>query len=158
MRSMNNDTIKEELRKNGIKNTRAKSALLHILQKNQKPMDVNTLHQECEKITPVNLVTVYRTLQQFHEKKLVQEFVGKDNTSQYEYINQNTKAHPHFQCEKCNTVFCLGELDFDDALYFSNMADQRVYRVTPDGAEPQAITPEGKMRFADGVVDALPPI
>lgn len=121
---MNNDAIKEELKEKGIKNTRAKSALLHILKTNKKPMDVNTLHHECEKITPVNLVTVYRTLQQFHEKQLVQEFIGKDSATQYEYINQNTKAHPHFQCEKCNKVFCLGELGFDDALYFSSMAKQ----------------------------------
>lgn len=121
---MINDKIKEELKEKGIKNTRAKSTLLQILKQNQKPLDVNTLHQECEKETSVNLVTVYRSLQQFHEKGLVQEFLSKDGVTQYEYINHNTKAHPHFQCEKCDTVFCLGELNFDDALYFSNMAKQ----------------------------------
>ncbi|MEA1917058.1 MAG: transcriptional repressor [Campylobacterota bacterium] len=121
---MNNDAIKEELQAKGIKNTRAKSALLQILKNNRTPMDVNALHKECEKITSVNLVTVYRSLQQFHEKQLVQEFLGKENVTQYEYIDQNTKAHPHFQCEKCDTVFCLGALSFDDALYFSNMANK----------------------------------
>lgn len=121
--SMDNETIKEELKAKGIKNTRAKSTLLHILKNNKAPMDANTLHKECEKVTSVNLVTVYRSLQQFHEKQLVQEFLGKDSVTQYEYIDQNAKAHPHFQCEKCNTVFCLGELNFDDALYFSNMAN-----------------------------------
>jgi Fe2+ or Zn2+ uptake regulation protein len=120
---MNENIIKEELKANGIKNTRAKSTLLHILKNNKAPMDVNTLHKECEKITSVNLVTVYRSLQQFHEKQLVQEFLGQDSVTQYEYINQNAKAHPHFQCEKCAAVFCLGELNFDDALYFSNMAN-----------------------------------
>lgn len=121
---MDNNTTKNELKEKGIKNTRAKSALLDILKSNNSPMDVNTLHKECEKITSVNLVTVYRTLQQFHEKKLVQEFLDKDSVTQYEYINQNSRAHPHFQCEQCNTVFCLGELDFDDALHFSNMANK----------------------------------
>lgn len=121
---MNNDAIKEELRAKGIKNTRAKSTLLHILKQNKAPMDVNTLHKECEKITSVNLVTVYRSLQQFYEKQLVQEFLGKDSVTQYEYIDQNAKAHPHFQCEKCNAVFCLGALNFDDALYFSGMVNK----------------------------------
>jgi len=37
-------------------------------------------------------------------------------------------------------------------VYFSNFADQRVYRVTP-GATPKAITPEAKTRYADYVVD-----
>ena len=117
-----NNTTKDELREKGIKNTRAKIALLDILKNNNAPMDANTLHKECEKVTSVNLVTVYRSLQQFHEKKLVQEFVGKDSATQYEYVDQNSRAHPHFQCETCNKVFCLGELDFDDALHFSNMA------------------------------------
>jgi dipeptidyl aminopeptidase/acylaminoacyl peptidase len=40
----------------------------------------------------------------------------------------------------------------DGAIYFSNFADQRLYRF--DGAgEPQAITPEADMRYADGVID-----
>ena len=128
MLSMNNDEIKEELKAKGIKNTRAKSALLHILKNNKAPMDVNTLHKECEKVTSVNLVTVYRTLQQFHEKQLVQEFLGNDSVTQYEYINKNAKAHPHFQCEKCDEVFCLGALNFDDALYFSNMVKSHKVR------------------------------
>jgi dipeptidyl aminopeptidase/acylaminoacyl peptidase len=38
------------------------------------------------------------------------------------------------------------------AIYFSNFADQRLYRF--DGAgDPQAITPEAEMRYADGVID-----
>ena len=84
-------------------------------------MDVNSLHLECEKSISVNLVTIYRSLQQFHEKGLVQEFLAKDGVTQYEYVKQGAIAHPHFQCEKCEKVFCLGELGFDDALYFSNM-------------------------------------
>lgn len=40
----------------------------------------------------------------------------------------------------------------DGVIYFSNFADQRLYRF--DGAaEPQAITPEAEMRYADGVID-----
>lgn len=124
MISMNNVEIKEELREKGIKNTKAKSILLHILKSSEGPIAVNSLHAQCQKETSVNLVTVYRTLQQFYEKKLVQEFLGKDGVIQYEYTRQGTRAHPHFQCEKCNKVICLGELGFDDALYFSNMAKQ----------------------------------
>src|SRR5215471_19939827 len=40
----------------------------------------------------------------------------------------------------------------DGSVYFSNFADQRLYLF--DGAgEPQAITPEAEMRYADGVID-----
>ncbi|HEX9990155.1 MAG TPA: S9 family peptidase [Chloroflexia bacterium] len=37
-------------------------------------------------------------------------------------------------------------------VYFSNYADQRLYRQEP-GGEPEAITPEADMRYADGVLD-----
>jgi dipeptidyl aminopeptidase/acylaminoacyl peptidase len=40
----------------------------------------------------------------------------------------------------------------DDTVYFSNFADQRVYRLPP-GGEPGPLTPETGRRFADMVVD-----
>jgi dipeptidyl aminopeptidase/acylaminoacyl peptidase len=40
----------------------------------------------------------------------------------------------------------------EGTVYFSNFADQRIYRQRPDET-PQPITTEGKMRFADGVID-----
>jgi dipeptidyl aminopeptidase/acylaminoacyl peptidase len=40
----------------------------------------------------------------------------------------------------------------DGTVYFSNWDDQRLYRQEP-GREPRAITPEGKLRYADGVID-----
>ena len=40
----------------------------------------------------------------------------------------------------------------DGIIYFSNFADQRLFRQSP-GAEPAPITPEAKLRYADGVVD-----
>ena len=40
----------------------------------------------------------------------------------------------------------------DRVVYFSNFADQRLYRQEP-GGEPRPITPPGDMRYADGVVD-----
>ena len=41
----------------------------------------------------------------------------------------------------------------DGVVYFSNFADQRIYRQEP-GAEPKAITSEESLRYADGVFDA----
>ena len=41
----------------------------------------------------------------------------------------------------------------DGVVYFSNFADQRLYRQEP-GGEPVAITPEAPLRYADGVFDA----
>jgi len=40
----------------------------------------------------------------------------------------------------------------DGTIYFSNFADQRLYRQTP-GTEPQPLTPKANLRYADGVID-----
>jgi dipeptidyl aminopeptidase/acylaminoacyl peptidase len=40
----------------------------------------------------------------------------------------------------------------DSVVYFSNFADQRLYRVTP-GEAPEPVTAEGALRYADGVID-----
>jgi dipeptidyl aminopeptidase/acylaminoacyl peptidase len=40
----------------------------------------------------------------------------------------------------------------DGTVYFSNWEDQRIYRQDP-GERPRPITPEGALRYADGVVD-----
>jgi len=40
----------------------------------------------------------------------------------------------------------------DGTVYFSNFADQRLYRKTTD-AEPQPLTPVADFRYADGIVD-----
>ena len=41
----------------------------------------------------------------------------------------------------------------DGVIYFSNFADQRLYKQLP-GGQPSPITPEGDLRYADAVVDA----
>ncbi|MBN1886652.1 MAG: S9 family peptidase [Thermoflexales bacterium] len=56
----------------------------------------------------------------------------------------------------CTRVHEYGGSDFavvDGVLYFSNMADQRLYRQSPGGV-PQALTPASAMRYADGVLDS----
>ena len=40
----------------------------------------------------------------------------------------------------------------DGVVYFSNFADQRLYRQTAE-SDPQPVTPEGGLRYADSVVD-----
>ncbi len=41
----------------------------------------------------------------------------------------------------------------DGVVFFANFADQRLYRQEP-GGEPEAITPEAALRYADGRIDA----
>ncbi len=58
-------------------------------------------------------------------------------------FNARTRVH-----EYGGGVFAVA----DGTIYFSNFADQRLYRQDPD-AEPRPITPEADLRYADGVID-----
>ena len=40
----------------------------------------------------------------------------------------------------------------DGVVFFSNFADQRMYRQDP-GVPPRAITPEAELRYADAILD-----
>ena len=58
-------------------------------------------------------------------------------------FNVRTRVH-----EYGGGAFAVSE----GAVYFSNFADQRLYRQEP-GGEPQPLTPEAELRYADGVID-----
>lgn len=61
-----------------------------------------------------------------------------------EGFNVRTRVH-----EYGGGAFAVSE----GTVYFSNFTDQRIYR-QPPGGEPQPLTPEGKMRYADYAIDA----
>lgn len=42
----------------------------------------------------------------------------------------------------------------DGMIYFSNLADNRLYRMDRYGHQPLAVSPEGPWRYADGIIDA----
>lgn len=119
---MKNQEVKLELQRIGIKNTQKKALILEVMKNLQAPINANELHLKCSEVLKMDIATIYRTLQQFREKEIVREFLGNDGIINYEYVGITSRTHPHFQCEKCHDVICLGELGFDDALYFSNMA------------------------------------
>ncbi|MDY6807269.1 MAG: S9 family peptidase [Cyanobacteriota bacterium] len=58
-------------------------------------------------------------------------------------LNVRTRVH-----EYGGAAFAVG----DRSIYFSNFADQRLYRKTPD-SQPQPLTAEGNWRYADGIID-----
>ena len=128
IRFMKQIEISHELRKLGIKNTKNKSAILRALKEVGRPISANGLHHRCTETTPMNLATVYRTLQQFEKGGLLRALPGGEGTLLYEYSGAEALEHPHFRCERCNELFCLDPLDFDDALFFSALAGKHEVR------------------------------
>jgi dipeptidyl aminopeptidase/acylaminoacyl peptidase len=76
--------------------------------------------------------------------------VGKSRTTE----PQDVTATPFNARTRVHEYGGGSYLVSDGTVYFSNFGDQRLYRMAPD-EEPIAVTPEAKLRFADGTMDPV---
>jgi Fur family iron response transcriptional regulator len=91
-------TVLERLRGAGLRPTRQRLALAHLLLDNgDRHVTAEQLHGEAVAAAiPVSLATVYNTLHQFTDTGLLREVVVEPGRS---YFDTNTDDHHHFFCE-----------------------------------------------------------
>ena len=100
------------LKKTGLRRTPVRVGVLAVLGASHQPMDVPQILAKLPEKT--DAVTVYRTLNTFTRKKLVHRVRGEDRGWRYALGNSGPAAehrHPHFVCEDCGKVECLGDAD-----------------------------------------------
>lgn len=96
----------------GLRTTTVRLGVLDILGKSKQPLDVP--HILAKLPGHSDAVTVYRTLNTFTRKKLVHRIRGEDRSWRYALSNGEQKPqhqHPHFVCESCGKVECLGDAE-----------------------------------------------
>lgn len=96
------------LRSAGLRRTHIRVAVLNILAKAARPLDVPSIVGKLPEQT--DAVTVYRTLNTFKRKKIVHRVLGEDRSGRYALGNANERRshqHPHFVCDDCGKVDCL---------------------------------------------------
>jgi Fe2+ or Zn2+ uptake regulation protein len=84
-----------------IKNTKARTAILEILENSTEALDAEEIHKVCsEKGIDLDFSTVYRNLDLFESKGIVEKFdLGN---SKYSYIVKR-EAHKHLlHCKLCS--------------------------------------------------------
>ncbi|MBV8799979.1 MAG: transcriptional repressor [Alphaproteobacteria bacterium] len=92
----------ERLRAAGLRPTRQRVALAQLLGDAHRHISAEGLHREAGKAgMPVALATIYNTLHQFTEAKLLREVVVGSGRS---YFDTNTGDHQHFYCEDDGTL------------------------------------------------------
>ena len=86
------------LRGAGLRPTRQRVALAHLLfAGGDRHVTAETLHEEAlARKVPVSLATVYNTLHQFTEARLLREVAVEGAKT---YFDTNTSNHYHFFCE-----------------------------------------------------------
>jgi Fur family transcriptional regulator, iron response regulator len=99
----------DRLRRAGLRPTRQRRALAGLLfGRGNRHVTAESLHEEALAAgVPVSLATVYNTMHQFTEARLLRE-VSVDGARTY--FDTNTGDHHHFYCEEDGTL-----LDIDGA-------------------------------------------
>lgn len=93
----------EFLRSKGIKPSFQRMRIFQYLQTDKSHPTVDTIYKNLQKeISTLSKTTVYNTLKQFAEKKIVQVVSMGDNESRYDLFHNNIG---HFKCTKCNTIY-----------------------------------------------------
>ena len=92
------DNSEQRLRKAGLRPTRQRIALADLLfAKGDRHVTAEGLHAEADAADlPVSLATVYNTLNQFTDARLLREVACEGNKS---YFDTNTSNHYHFYVE-----------------------------------------------------------
>ncbi len=104
------------LRKAALRKTPVRVGVLEVLARGRRPMSVP---QILGKLKGVDTVTVYRTLNTFVRKRLVHRVRGEDRSWLYAVGGDEQTPpehlHPHFVCDGCGKVECLGDAEIPHA-------------------------------------------
>lgn len=104
-----NSKYKEVLKREGVKSTKHRYAILESLEKSEFPLTAEELFTLLrEKTDSINLSTVYRTLETFTSKNLVIKSNRMDDgKSRYE-LNHHEHKH-HLFCVSCHKLIAIEE-------------------------------------------------
>ena len=93
-------TVNDILTSHSLEPTSARKAVLKICIASSKPLDVNFV---VEKIgTKAHMATVYRTLEKFVEKGILERVDFQEGKFRYEYMHEH--HHHHAVCNGCGKV------------------------------------------------------
>ena len=96
----------EILKREGMKSTRHRNAILLFLEQSEQPITAEELYISLrEKTASINLSTVYRTLDIFVSKNLVLKSTMDDGKARYE-LNHHEHKH-HLFCVGCHKVISI---------------------------------------------------
>ena len=108
------------LKEKGLSNTGSRKRILEALMFSSGPLSAHEIYQRLLKEgINCNESTVYRNLQKFLEKDLVQSFTLNDGVSRFEFKTSSDDHHHHIVCLKCKMMKCLDLCKVED--YFEEM-------------------------------------
>ncbi len=113
--------MEDILLKKGLKQTKSRLLILDILDKADKPLTAEEIYRLIQnEEDSINLSTVYRTLEVFLNKNIVQIPLMKDG-NKASYILNRDEHHHYLVCDKCHKMI---KIDFCPFAEFEKQIEQ----------------------------------
>jgi len=94
------------LKTHNLKVTKSRLEVLKILTESKKPLSHSDIMDKLDQSQNWDRVTIYRTLGEFEEKKIVKSLLSQDRVTYFE-LSDSLPDHAHFACLKCGKMECL---------------------------------------------------
>lgn len=106
---MEQQEIREQLKKSGLRATSARIAVLQVLKDSERPLSHSEMVSQLKEIYG-DQATIYRTLITFVDVGIIRVASNVGGMARYEFVDASHDAqhvHPHFLCQTCGIVSCL---------------------------------------------------
>jgi Fur family transcriptional regulator, ferric uptake regulator len=98
----------ERLQQQGVRLTAQRSVILEDLFHSSGHRTAEAIYQHVsERLPGLNVATVYRTLELFHEAGLIVSYPGKDGITEFELVRSGGDLHHHLVCRRCGTEYAM---------------------------------------------------
>ncbi|MBQ7758974.1 Fur family transcriptional regulator [Anaerotignum sp.] len=126
------------LKKAELKSTKKRQMLLFLLQKQARPMTAEELHEQANNILPMNVSTVYRTLNTLTDKGILVRSVRQDGKAYYALAK---KDHYHrLVCDLCGKVIPIDTCPLSELE--ESLENKTGFRITGHSLEFTGLCPE----------------
>ena len=126
------------LKKAELKTTKKRQMLLFLMQKHARPMTAEELHEIANTILPMNVSTVYRTLNTLTEKGILIRSVRQDGKA---YYSLPKKDHYHrLVCDLCGKVIPIDTCPLSELE--ENLQTKTGFRITGHSLEFTGLCPD----------------
>lgn len=122
---VNPENLKEILHKADLKITRNRLEVLRILYITHKPVTHTFIMENLPDKVNWDRVTVYRTLSEFTEKKIIKSLSSNERVTYFEMQNETKPEHSHLVCDSCGKMECFDE-DSYKFQFIKNVKDFKV--------------------------------
>lgn len=143
---MSSDKIRELFKSRGIKNTQQRHLIYDFLSRKKQPITAEEIYMALSKKekTKMNLSTVYRILDTFMKKGLVQKSgINIEGKSTFE-INHMDHRH-HLVCVECNMIIPIKGCPLEG--YESYLSETTGFEILEHHLEIKGICPDCQKRI-----------